>query len=452
MVVMEEQLIVSVSGIRGIVGPALGPLEALRFAGALADTLPPGPIVVGTDGRPSGAWLSQAAQAGLRSRGRDVIDIGVAATPVAGNAVRQLGAAGGIHVTASHNPAPYNGLKLFGADGRVLGASAGLKVRQAFEAGLSRPVAHDAGGGRSEARDVSAWHIAKVASLAESDGYAGAIRVASLRVLVDANGGAGGPAALRLLHAIGVTAVPVHCEPDGIFRHPPEPTRENVEGIGRLVVANKCHLGAVLDPDADRLALLDEKGRYIGEEYTLALAADFLLSFRPGPLVTNLSSSRMNQDAAERRRCPFFRSPVGEANVADAMLAHGAVLGGEGNGGVIDPRVGLVRDPFVGLCLILGYMAKNKGPLSVLPRLFHDYAIVKDKVPEGKTMCSRFLTRLEQAFPDWTADTRDGLRLDGPDGWIQARASNTEPIARIIAEGPNEATAREWISRARAVL
>lgn len=449
---MAEDLIVSVSGIRGVVGPALGPLEALRFGAALADVLPMGAVVVGTDGRPSGAWLSQAAQAGLRSRGRDVIDIGVAATPVAGGAVRQLGAAGAIHVTASHNPSPYNGLKLFGGDGRVLNAAAGARVRERFEAGLPRPVAHDAGGGRSEARDVAAWHVAKVVSLAEADGYAASIRSMAPRVLLDANGGAGGPAALRLLHALGALAVPVHCEADGIFRHPPEPTQENVTGVGDLVAANGCHLGAVLDPDADRLALLDEQGRYIGEEYTLALAADFLLPRRPGPLVVNLSTSRMNEDVARRHGCQFFRSPVGEANVADAMLAHGATLGGEGNGGVIDPRVGLVRDPFVGLALILGLLAQRGQPLSAIVAGLPRYSIVKDKVPLDRPALPGFLDRLERAFAGWSADKRDGLRLDGPLGWIQARASNTEPIARIIAEAPDEATAREWIAKARAAL
>jgi len=449
---MAEDLIVSVSGIRGVVGPALGPMEALRFGAALADALPAGAVVVGTDGRPSGAWLSQAAQAGLRSRGRDVIDIGVAATPVAGGAVRQLGAAGGIHVTASHNPAPYNGLKLFGGDGRVLSAAAGARVRERFEAGLPRPVAHDAGGGRSEARDVAAWHVAKVVALAEADGYAASVRAMAPRVLVDANGGAGGPAALRLLHALGASAVPVHCDADGIFRHPPEPTLENVTGVGELVAANGCHLGAVLDPDADRLALFDENGRYIGEECTLALAADFLLPRRPGALVVNLSTSRVNEDVARRHGCPFFRSPVGEANVADAMLAHGASLGGEGNGGVIDPRVGLVRDPFVGLALVLGHLAQRGQPLSAIVDSLPRYAIVKDKVPLDRLALPGFLKRLEQAFAGWLADTRDGLRLDGPAGWIQARASNTEPIARIIAEGPDEATAREWIAKARAAL
>lgn len=449
---MTDKLIVSVSGIRGIVGPALGPLEAMQFAAALADTLPEGPVVVGTDGRPSGSWLSQAAQAGLRSRGRDVLDIGVAATPIAGSSIRRLAAAGGLHVTASHNPAPYNGLKLFGSDGRVLSAAAGERVRKRFEAGMARPVAHNQGGLRSEARDVAAWHIAHVASLAAADGYADSIRSMAPRVLIDANGGAGGPAALKLLQALGAVAVPVHCEADGLFRHPPEPTLENVTGVGKGVVDHECHLGAVLDPDADRLALIDETGRYIGEEYTLALAAEFLLARRPGPLVVNLSTSRMNEDVAHRHGCAFYRSSVGEANVADAMLAQGAVLGGEGNGGVMDPRIGLVRDPFVGLALVLGLLAQRQETLSSLVAKLPHYAIVKDKIPLDRDAMPSFLKHLEHEFPGWTADHRDGLRLDGLMGWIQVRASNTEPIARIIAEAPDEATARTWITRARKLL
>jgi phosphomannomutase len=449
---MTENLIVSVSGIRGIVGPALGPLEAMQFGAALADSLPEGPVVVGTDGRPSGSWLSQAAQAGLRARGRDVLDIGVAATPIAGSAIRRLSAAGGLHITASHNPAPYNGMKLFGGDGRVLTASAGERVRARFEAGMSRPVVHNLGGLRSEARDVASWHIADVAALASADGYADSIRSMSPRVLVDANGGAGGPAALRLLQALGAVAVAVHCEADGIFRHPPEPTLENVAGVGQLVVDHGCQLGAVLDPDSDRLALFDEKGFYIGEEFTLALAADFMLERRPGPLVVNLSTSRMNEDVAHRHGCAFFRSAVGEANVADAMLAHGAVLGGEGNGGVMDPRIGLVRDPFVGLALVLGLLAQRQTILSAAVACLPHYSIVKDKIPLDRNAMPLFLKRLESAFPSWKADRRDGLRLDGPTGWIQVRASNTEPIARIIAEAPDEATAHSWILQARSEL
>jgi len=449
---MAEKLIVSVSGIRGIVGPALGPLEAMQFGAALADTLPDGPVVVGTDGRPSGNWLSQAAQAGLRARGRDVLDIGVAATPIAGSSIRRLSAAGGLHITASHNPAPYNGMKLFGGDGRVLTASAGEQVRVRFEAGMARPVPHNKGGLRSEARDVASWHIADVAALAATDGYANAIRSMAPRVLVDANGGAGGPAALRLLQALGADAVAVHCEADGIFRHAPEPTLENVAGVGNLVVDHGCHLGAVLDPDSDRLALFDEKGRYIGEEFTLALAADFLLERRPGPLVVNLSTSRMNEDVARRHGCAFYRSAVGEANVADAMLTHGAVLGGEGNGGVMDPRIGLVRDPFVGLALILGLLAQRQTTLSAAVASLPHYSIVKDKIPLDRSAMPSFLNRLEGAFAGWAADRRDGLRLDGPKGWIQVRASNTEPIARIIAEAPDDTTAQSWIHQARREL
>jgi phosphomannomutase len=208
----------------------------------------------------------------------------------------------------------------------------------------------------------------------------------------------------------------------------------------------------VLDPDSDRLALFDEKGRYIGEEFTLALAADFLLERRPGPLVVNLSTSRMNEDVARRHGCAFYRSAVGEANVADAMLARGAVLGGEGNGGVMDPRIGLVRDPFVGLALILGLLAQRQTTLSAAVACMPHYSIVKDKIPLDRSAMPSFLNRLEGAFAGWAADRCDGLRLDGPKGWIQVRASNTEPIARIIAEAPDDITAQSWIHQARREL
>jgi phosphomannomutase len=433
----DNQLIVSVSGIRGIVGQGLTARAALAFASALATHVGGKPVVVGRDGRPSGAMLRHAVLAGLIGAGCDVHDAAVTPTPTVGLAVRTLEAAGGIQITASHNPAPWNGLKLFGPDGRVLSAAEGHKVHALFEAGAERAATWDAVGVVRPYRLAEEVHGDRVLQLIDG----ARIRAARLKAFVDANGGAGGPLARRLLQSLAVETVCQGCDADGLFRHEPEPTAENLRDVCTLVPLNRAAVGFALDPDSDRLALIDETGRYVGEELTLALAVAFRLRRERGPVVINMSTSRVIEDLASKFGCACHRAAVGEANVADRMLEVNAVLGGEGNGGVIDPRVGLVRDPFIGMGLVLNLMADTGRKLSELVAELPTYHIVKDKYTIDRERLPALFADLPRRWPDAKVNTLDGLRLDLWNSWVHVRASNTEPIVRVIAEAPQAADA-----------
>ncbi len=432
-------LIVSVSGIRGVVGDGLTAEAVLAFASALGTHLGGGRVVLGRDGRPSGSLLRHAVLAGLLEAGCEVHDVGVAPTPTVGLAVSRLAARGAVQITASHNPAEWNGLKLFGPDGRVLPPGEGRKVQAVFESRHFRRVAWSGLGKLEECRRAEDWHRDRVLELVDGP----RIRAAGLRAFLDANGGAGGPLGRRLLDALGVRPVCQGCEADGHFEHVPEPTAENLRGIAPLVAGHRADVGFALDPDADRLALIDETGRYVGEELTLALAVRFRLERQRGPVVINMSTSRVVEDVAARFDCPCHRAAVGEANVADRMLAEGAVIGGEGNGGVIDPRVGLVRDPFIGMGLVLNLMAETGRRLSELVAELPSYCIVKDKADVSPERLGELFHELEGRWPEARANRVDGLRLDWDDRWAHVRPSNTEPIVRVIAEARQEAAARE---------
>ncbi|HEY7155083.1 MAG TPA: phosphoglucosamine mutase [Gemmataceae bacterium] len=433
----EQSLIVSVSGIRGIVGESLTPAAALAFASALGAYSGGGKVVVSRDGRPSGAMLRHAILAGLSAAGCEIHDIGIAPTPTVGIAVRQLYAAGGIQITASHNPAPWNGLKLFGPDGRVLSAAEGRKVQALFENGSGRRVPWNALGTLHDYREAEELHCHRILQLIEAP----RIRAAGLRAFLDANGGAGGPLGRRLLEALGVETVCRGGDADGNFLHEPEPTAENLRDVCPLIVEKRADIGFALDPDSDRLALIDETGRYIGEELTLALAVAFRLRLERGPVVVNMSTSRVSEDIAARHGCACHRAAVGEANVADKILEVGALLGGEGNGGVIDPRVGLVRDPFIGMGLVLNLMAETGRKLSELVAELPVYHIVKDKYTLPRERLPELFEALTKRWPEATINRADGLRLDWTDRWLHVRPSNTEPIVRVIAEAPKEADA-----------
>jgi len=425
-------LIVSVSGIRGIVNEDLTPQVALAFASAFGAHVDGGAVVISRDGRPSGTMLRHATMAGLAAAGCEIHDLGVAATPTVGLAVRHLSAAGGIQITASHNPAPYNGLKLFGPDGRVLNAVAGARIKSLFDLGATRRAPHNEIGTVRHYRQAEEVHGDHVLALIDGQ----RVRSRRYKALVDGNGGAGGPLARRLLESLAVDTVCAACDPDGFFRHEPEPTAENLRQVCPQVRREECDVGFALDPDADRLALIDETGRYVGEELTLALAVLYRLRRERGPVVINASTSRVVEDVAARFSVPCHRSAVGEANVADKMREVGALIGGEGNGGVIDPRVGYVRDPFVGMALILSLMAETNRKLSDLVAELPSYAIVKDKYAIDRQQLSALFDRLKGRWPEAKTDSTDGLRVAWPDRWVHVRASNTEPIVRVIAEAP----------------
>jgi phosphomannomutase len=453
-----SKLIISVSGLRGVVGESLTPDVAIRYAGAFAAGLPAGAIWLGRDGRESGPMLAAALSAGLTAVGRDVVDAGVVATPTLGVLVRARGAAAGIQITASHNPSEYNGLKLFSAEGRVLPAAAGQKVLERYRQmeGSGKPphssdksdVAPVRPGTFSAGSDPTAEHIAAVLRLVD----VAAIRRRRFRVLLDANHGAGSAAGPRLLEELGCDTIVLGGQPDGRFAHTPEPTAENLETVLGQVPALNAQIGFCTDPDADRLAIIDENGRYLGEEYTLALCVDHVLRSRPGPLVTNCSTSRMSEDLAAKYGVPSYRSAVGEANVVDAMLAHGATIGGEGNGGVIDPNVVLVRDSVVGMALVLDAMATRDLPVSQLADELPRYEIVKTKIVLPAERIADSLASLDKHFSGAACDRMDGVRFDWPGKWLLVRASNTEPIVRAIAEAPTAAEAQALCNRAATAL
>ncbi len=388
-----------------------------------------------------------AVLAGVTATGHDALLVGATATPTIGRLVRDQGAAGGIQISASHNPPQYNGLKFFQPEGMVLSAAKGRAILERLESRKLGWASWDGLGRVRSLEDPDQVHLNQVLKIVD----VGAIRRRKFSVVLDACHGAGGRLGAALLRALGVNAVVLGGIPDGRYDHPPEPTETNLRAFSAIVPATGAAVGFAQDPDADRLALVDETGRYIGEELTLALAASHRLKQVKGPVVLNLSTSRVTQDIAAQHGCPVHRTPVGEIHVVERMIAEKAVLGGEGNGGVIDPRVGFVRDSFVGMALVLDLLAGTDEPLSALVDRLPKYAMVKDQYPlkagGDATSVAALWDKLEAAYPEATPDRRDGLRLDWPDRWVHVRASNTEPIVRVIAESSDAGSSRELASQ-----
>jgi len=431
-----------------VIGESLTPELAARYACAFAATAAPGKFVVTRDGRSTGTMLADGILSALRAVGRTCIYADVAATPTTGVVIRQLGAAGGIQISASHNPPRYNGLKLFSADARVLTAVAGAKVMDRYRNGTPAWVAYNEVGQTETCDDPHAHHLELVVATVDVS----RIRKRNFRVYLDSNHGAGSLLGKRLLEALGCDVTIGGDVPDGQFEHPPEPTAENLANVTRHVQSSAADVGFCQDPDADRLALIDEQGTYVGEEYTLAICVDHVLRQTPGPIVTNCSTSRMSQDVAEKHGVPFYRSAVGEANVVDEMLTRDAVFGGEGNGGPINPRVGMVRDSFVGMALVLDAMAAREMSLAALAAELPRYEICKTKVTMPAEKVPAALDALEHHAGDATPDRLDGLRLDWPGKWLLVRPSNTEPIVRAVAEAASAEEAESLCTMAADVM
>lgn len=456
---MSREPIISVSGLRGIVGDTLTPEVAWRYASAFAETMPPGPVVVTRDGRANGEGLVQPIVCGLTQRGaRQVLYGGIAATPTTGILVCEQSCAGGVQISASHNPAEYNGMKLFSAEGRVVPSSLGQQVLDRYRAlaDASGDVTDGPGSSSATSReieDTTTAHLRRVAATVDVE----RIRSKEFSVLLDANHGSGSILGAKLLERLGCKVTLLGGNADGLFSHPPEPTAENLHGV----LAELKHCGAAIgfcqDPDADRLAIIDERGHYIGEEYTLAICANHRLSRALGPIVTNCSTSRMTEEVARKYGVPFYRSAVGEANVVDEMLRHDAVLGGEGNGGVIDPRVGLVRDSFVAMALVLDAMAARGTAVSALVEELPRYEICKTKLTLSREAMPAAIDALVAHFREAAVDRLDGVRFDwahadGSGSWLLMRASNTEPIVRAIAEAPTASEAERLCNEAARVM
>ena len=440
---MSAPLIISVSGLRGEIGASLTPEVAMRYAAAFSASVEAnGPFVITRDGRQSGKMLADAICAALAAVGRSTLDGGVAATPTTGVLVRSLKAAGGIQISASHNPKPFNGLKLFSAAGRVIPKIEGESVLRRYRHWESFPeelplVSVERLGERTMLAETTDAHLAALLSTVDVE----KIRAKKFRVLLDSNRGAGSILGKRLLEALGCDVIFVGDTPDGAFEHTPEPTAENLTPLLATVRSAGVAAAFCQDPDADRLALIDGDGRYIGEECTVALCVQHRLTKKRGNVVVNCATSRMTADIAHAAGCDCFRTPVGEANVVDGMFAHGAVFGGEGNGGPIDLAVGPVRDSFVGMANILEMLAETGKTLAQLADALPQYAIVKQKIGLVPEKVSSTLDALSAKYADCELDRADGLRIDFPNRWVLIRASNTEPIVRVIAEAETEAAA-----------
>ena len=438
---------VSVSGVRGVVGDGLDAVVVSRWASAFGAWLPPGPVVLGRDTRPSGDMVRQAVFAALMSTGHDVWDLGVATTPTTEVAVAQSEAVGGVIITASHNPQPWNALKFLAGSGLFLTAGQNHELRAAYESGGGH-VAWDELGQVSARDGADSKHIADILDLPWLDRDCIAGR--KLHAVVDAVEGAGGAIAPALLGELGVECTPLHCGLTGLFPHNPEPTPAHLQELSETVRRTGADLGFALDPDGDRLALVDGDGRALSEELTLVLAVDYVLEHEAGPVVVNLSTTGLIDEVAARHQVPVIRTPVGEANVVEAMLAHEARIGGEGNGGVIYPALHAGRDALVGMAMILQNLAEGKTTLAELAASLPPATMIKEKLAAAALPAGEDLVAVLQALGPGIIDDRDGLKWSGSEAWVHVRPSNTEPVVRIIAEARDEAAARELIERVKA--
>lgn len=441
----SKNLVRSTSGIRGIIGEPTGltPALAADYGMAFGTFLGKGKVVLGLDGRVSGEMVSQAVISGLIAVGIDVVNIGIVPTPTVEIAVTGLKAAGGICVTASHNPSEWNALKFFNKRGEFITPAQYVELNNIFESRSFALKPYNKLGQLSHQGNWVEKHIASVLSLKTVD--RAAIKRRKFKVVVDAINGAGSIALPMLLDKLGVKVIRINCKGDGDFVHMPEPIPKHLTQLAREVKACKADLGMACDPDADRLVLVDEKGRAINEELTLTVAVKQVLKSKKGKVVLNLSTSRTTEAVARSMGADVRYSKVGEANVVEMMHQVKAVIGGEGNGGVIYPACHAGRDSLVGAALVLSCLAEEKLTLAGLVETFPSYYIIKSKAPlpdDFAIRLSRFEAEAERLLGAATIDRRDGIRVDFDRGWVQLRTSNTEPIFRLIVETNDSALSR----------
>ncbi|MFG0275214.1 MAG: phosphoglucosamine mutase [Phycisphaerales bacterium] len=462
-VTRRAPLMLSVSGCRGIVGASLTPETICRYALAAAGGMRAGgagpmKVIVARDGRRGGEVVAAIATGALRAAGCSVIDLGVATTPTAGVMVRRYNAAGGLVATASHNPGEWNGLKPITRDGCAPAPADAARIVEAFHAGGATLAPADALGGLDADDTAAHAHVAAVLEALSRIISIDAIKARRFRVALDSVNASGATGGRLLLEALGCDLVHLNAETSGVFPHTPEPTAENLAGLCAQVRDAKAAVGFAQDPDADRLAILDAQGGYIGEEYTLALAAWAMLGAPNAPknaaIAANLSTSRMLDDVVARFGGRVVRTPVGEANVVEGMLREGCPLGGEGNGGVIWPEVVLIRDSLGAMALTLALAAREGKTLSELAGAIPAYAIVKRKAPIAEGLAERAFGALRTRFAGERFDDQDGLRVDieSRSAWLHVRPSNTEPILRLIAEAPTQADAEALLDEAAGAI
>lgn len=455
-------LVISISGIRGTIGgrpgEGLTPMDAVGFSSAYASWLKEQcgkdhPLVVlGRDARVSGPLVEQLVSASLSAMGVHVQLCGLATTPTVELAVTRQGADGGIILTASHNPAQWNALKLLNGRGEFLSAADGNVLMEKVRTNDYDYAPYDELGRVEGLEGMNAYHIGEVLKMELVD--AGLIRSKKFRVVIDCVNSVGGLVLPDLLRQLGVEEViELYTEPTGLFPHNPEPLPENLQDISARMKECGAHVGFVVDPDVDRLAIVCEDGSMFGEEYTLVAVSDFVLGRTPGNTASNMSSSRALRDVTLKHGQSYFPAAVGEVNVVEAMKANDCVIGGEGNGGVIYPALHYGRDALVGVALFLTHLAESGLSCSQLRATYPEYHISKNKMelPEG-TDADALLAGFEKANAEYEVNTTDGVKVDRPEGWVHLRRSNTEPIIRLYAEAATMEEASRLAGEAKVTL
>ncbi len=428
---------ISISGVRGVVGESLTPTLLTRFAQAFGTYVVSATIVIGHDPRTSGEMVKQAVIAGLLSSGCHVIDIGMCPVPTVQLLVRHHRALGGIAITASHNPAEWNALKFIGADGLFLNSGKAREMLDIYHQGEYTKVTGAEMRRVEEISGATDLHIQKILEV-----LGPLPQSKKLRVVLDACNGAGSLVGPKLLKALGAEVIPINSTPNGLFPRPAEPLAENLGDLCAAVKEHRADIGFAQDMDADRLAIVSEQGIPIGEDYTLVLATLYVLGKQLGPVVANLSSTSLLHEVAKRFNCPLFLTKIGEVNVTEKMQQEDAVIGGEGNGGVIYPRINFARDSLVGMALVLHLLAETGQTIRELVNSFPRFSIIKEKLACPSDKIPVVLRMLRREYADYPLDLRDGVKVILPTGWFLVRGSNTEPIIRVLAEAESEAAAR----------
>ncbi len=427
---------ISISGLRGEIGTTLTPQLVQQYALAFASYLNGGKVIVGRDSRVSGPFIANLVKGALLASGCDVIDIGIVPTPTVQLEIEHHQAAGGVAITASHNPIQWNGLKFMGSNGRFLAPDEAEKVyAMAAEHQFQIKPWQELGREIRDERAI-ARHIDKILALPYIDREK--LKERRFKVVVDPVNGAGGRMVPQLLEALGCEVVTINGEPSGTFAHTPEPLAENLKQLGDTVKKEQADLGFAVDPDVDRCAIVDHNGEPIGEEYTLALAVELVLSKKMGRVVVNMSTSRASEDIARYYNCMFMRSKVGEINVAEKMVEVDAIIGGEGNGGVILPELHLGRDAPLACALTLQHLLEHGGTLRALRDSLPQYVMVKQKVNIEGMDPDKVLKAIAEKYQEQQLNRLDGVKIDFEDSWVHLRKSNTEPIVRVISEAPTE--------------
>jgi phosphomannomutase len=432
-----RSLKIGVSGVRGTVGDTLTPQLLAFFAEAFGSYVGRGKVLVGTDTRTSKDMGKYAVFSGLLSSGCEPVDLGVCPVPALLIRTKHSGAAGGIAITASHNPAQWNALKFVNRNGLFLNANQAEELLDVYHQGEFYKCANSEMKKIKSDSGAVAYHLDKILSYIDVD----AIRRRKFKVAIDCCNGAGSIAAPLMLKKLGCTVIPINTEPNGFFPHDPEPIPENISQIRSLVKRKKADIGFVQDVDADRLAIVDERGRPIGEDYTLVLAVDYMLSKKQGSVVTNLSTTRAVDDIASKYGCEVIKTKIGEINVVEKIISEKAVVGGEGNGGVIVPAIHPCRDSFAGMGVILEHMAKSNLSFSgIVGRLPH-YHMIKGKIYCETAKAHLIVKKLQRLHSK--AILLDGLKVENKDHWVLIRPSNTEPIIRIVIEASTKRLAEQ---------